>query len=516
MPSDYPIQIVFEKGLSPKASIRAEGTGHVSVLDNLQPSPQGYRAFPALSTPVVSPPTTNWPFPQLIRMQSGLWLFDATAIYIVSESSWALSAVSTYRSEDPTLTRAITAGGKWHVTSWHDTWIATNGATLLYKFPHNPSGKVLCATSPTVASVNHFLGKAVLAGLSGSYFSGADWLALFALWQKYSERELIYEGQTFGTNWLMFSDFLGGATDYPFTLFSILAGLKDGNTIAKVIEMLRSGIELGAFTLLPLSTSKPVLATTRTLGHMYAFTAQEGFRIEGDEGKPVIGNLLDFGLASRGAIHSTMTHTLLVDNKGQLRRLGVQSEDLLGYENIFGGLTLANLSISYRGDEKAHYISDGLVTYVLQGDELSKLESVVTSIAPANAGPIGIASAAPTEFLVVTNVLDSKHRGRKHITWIELRADDVSDLRVALDYRFDYGADYITTPYVPGSPDGRFFLGVACVDYRVRIKGTLASGSKLERMLIRLQYGDDTTTRGPRGVGFGGLQAASSSPGTGE
>lgn len=260
---------VLSNGLNPLPDNKRNAL-FADIFLNCHPTENGLLKLLGVAWPftTIAQPTAIHPFPQILREGDMVLEAIETAIRIGTvvvgnTPAWTLgSALTTYDANSVASTKAIASGGgAWHMAAARGNWFMTNGQSLVYNIASNPSSKTLNAEAAegfvceTVCIGKD--GALLMGGLTGSWFSDANWTDLFSLWRTSSpgRNELTIDDTTaFGTNWIIAGPPGGGADDVPYAVMMAILGLPSGTVYqTKWRSIVKTMIEEGSLTLFPLS-----------------------------------------------------------------------------------------------------------------------------------------------------------------------------------------------------------------------------------------------------------------------
>lgn len=507
MPAEFPHIIPFNKGLRPEARMRNEG--YMEVLQNLRVDASGYHPREALVSRISSPALTiDWPYPMLLREQQATLLLFRDSGYVVTENTvgdWSTSLISPVDATDGTTAKAITAGGPWHLAAFEENYIATNGASCLFRFPGNNlgGGETLVADGSTVSSLCIHGANLVLGGVA---VSGSNWDSLFAEWKHHAPDSILtFDDQGLDTNWLIWSEVGGGEPFWPF--IGILNALGFDLTVhfAQVEDALKEQIAKGWLGMVPLETKGQVQMLKAMGEHLVCYTTDAVYLLRKAEHGYEPERLLRHGIAGRGAVAGDRTGHLFIDFNSEAWKLLPTGElKRLGYREYLSRLTKSEVVCSFDSRYGDFTVCDSSSGYLLSSaDQLSELTSgFPTSLLRTDQGELmGVASGAFPDMLAITTGPDSVGvNGYKTASWYEVDYSNITDLESRLHYRMNRENDFVQTEWKKDANTGLFYHGLAFEEVKTQLRGTLQDDSKLERGILKLEYQDNRTTRGPRGI----------------
>lgn len=507
MPSEYPIRIRMVDGLSPNKDIRVEGTGHMSSLLDARPTPHGLTLPHAPSNPISTPDTTiSWPYPQLLKLEGENLLLFEQAIYSVNESTWAGSALSKTDTSTGEAGTIAASGGIWQGVSMNDAWFIANNTNFLF---FGPDGTRHLSVNSWPKVVGHLDDRLILGAMSGTFISSSRFTTLFSHWKKVVSKGRM-PTESFESTWLVMGAPRGGDPLYPNMLMFIILGMFGDAKFDALLEAIYTAVEMESITFIPvpINPNSSSIMAVKQLGNRLAVYTDRGIFIINPE-THFVDEHVDVQIAGRGAlIGDNRKHTFIAADGSMWETVQNAGFSKVGYEEHLSTLTEANILLSHDAQEDDLYISDGSNTYVRSRGQLFKSSYKPTSLHRYGANLYGITEGGVTTFSFTTKPLNLGYRGLTSITWIEVQCAGIVGLKMALDFRYGQNDSWITGEWVYGSPEGRFYMGISANEFRIRGTGTMSSGDKLEELLVRVQYADDSTVRGPRGTGLGSLQAS--------
>lgn len=199
----------------------------------------------------------------------------------------------------------------------------------------------------------------------------------------------------------------------------------------------------------------------------------------------LVNNVLKGGITSRTAVGGNPDRHFFIDDVGYLWTIGNDLEpERLGFKDHFGEFLGGGVSLVYDELEQDLYISnEDDESFILDRDgHLSMHNQRVLSGFNLQGGFPGIVDdvTAPTAFQVTSNLTDFGYRGLKTVGFVEIEYEDVSDLRLTVEYRYDRNSALQTTPAIPGSEDGSFYVGIAATDFRFIVSGSNIGADQLQ------------------------------------
>lgn len=213
----------------------------LSLVKGLQACEQGLRRYKPFNVLV----SDTALFPDIFMgKRRQLAFFEDEVIDIETTFALVLYDFSTYNpATDGATVGAATAGGQWHFMDFYDSWMATNGACVVFKAAF--STKTFVSTLTSIQSFAQLLeGRAVLAGFDSTdaiwtdlktlyeageadlpsnlqgLYTGLD--STWALWTSVGGAELMGLQMIEFLKYGWFDDSVGGYTDTNTLLFDLI------------------------------------------------------------------------------------------------------------------------------------------------------------------------------------------------------------------------------------------------------------------------------------------------------
>lgn len=370
---------------SPRLGVNAP---YLQDCMNMKPTVEGLVPYEKVQVPFGTPPTIDFPFPQLFKGKGVTLLADKTKIYAVNESDWGTSEI--------TLVGSISGTGSWHFLDLFDYWLLFNGTTVIWKSNvHGLEGgaaAVNAVVTPTVQTGCYLNGRAFMGGFTGgtgagSIWNHASWTALLASWDAKLPGNVAFSSNI-GPNFVMWSSIGGGDALW---IFRPTWATEIRTAGPRIFEHIKRN-ELGWMPM-------PWQGTVRVmkpLGNAVVVYGDDGISalVHTMEPIPTFGlkHLLNIGVAGRGAVGGTDREHAFVDEAGYLWKIGVDLvPKRLDYHEFVQALTEANIVISHDQEENEYYLSDGVDSLILTSKGLGIMDQVVTSIITTAGALLGIA-----------------------------------------------------------------------------------------------------------------------------
>jgi len=517
VPSEYVAYVPLGRGL--RARVGPKDGSLMSELVGARAGEAALTPFETVTNGITGVDTAvDWPWPQLLRTEAGSLLGFETALYSVNEGTLLASELTTYNAGDVDAEKEIESGGAWSLASFHDMWVATNGASVVYSLPSN-DGKYLTASSPLVNSVCALDGRLFLGGLSGDYFAGVPWGRLMAAWLAHAgDRVVTHEDMAVDSKWVMWSEPAGGGFDWPYYSVLAAAGFGQAADWAKVEEALITALKLGDIGLAPMPTHGSVLQVVPQGNRVVVLCSDVVVALEPHESTFLPRVLSTVGAVSRTGGVCVGGVVLFVGTDGRL--WGVREGERatrLGYSEYFGSADSDTVADVDEMMEDAYFCWGGS-TYVWHNGELCERELVTTSVGrltgtlwgiseDTGAGwvagtGVGAASEGEYEVGLVSGVLQFGQADLVELRSVELVASDVVAARVGAYYKHGQASDFVEMSCLPGSPEGVFFPRCSGIEFKLKVGLLLQEDSVVEGLRVRFMYDGSRNIRGPRVTGM--------------
>lgn len=423
----------------------------------------------------------------------------------------------------PDSVAAASTDPPFHIASFGEIWLLTNGVHLFYCSPINGTAG---AESPLQWSVTHVpasdlkigsvadhLGRFYASGFNSadSHYDTNYWTDAFELWQQHHKFEITYETFQIDENVVFFSRPFGGDFWWPLAVELNLFGLPDTNMTDDAKAFYNQAFRersMGFFRLPVRGECLRILP----MGDMLVFYCEEGVAsaqlAATDEGvQHVVRKVSDVGIMSKGAVVDGRGFHSFVDSAGimwilnndmVLRRLDY-SEFLSGYSS---GDTLL---MTYEPIESDIYIGDGTTGYVRSRSGLGEVWNIPTSIIVSDGEVKSYASdvdSTPSDGKVrlLTLPMDLGDRSHKTLHDVEVGAYDITNLKIRVHYMTDpysslYSATWHKSAWFTIIQGGFTIPFISGFVFKLEIEYTPGTNSRLEYVRINWQVRDKRNFR---------------------
>lgn len=435
---EYAWQMVksFHTGLRPESPSDLSGEQGLVECFNAKPARGGLEAWVDVTNPITT--SNSWPFPQLLRSKKDLYLCYSNSIYKVNTDYSTTLLLS-----------GLSAGTHWTLADFHDFQVFANGVAMCYR---DPDGGLTSAYPG-----------------DGLIYSGNVVAA---------HRGQLFVGDTSkGDNWVEWSEI--GAADMEISRLNTAGGspMPWSGTVYNMLSLRKDLVVYGSNGI---SILRPVV------GPEYAFGAFE------------LVEILDYGIAARGAVVGNTQQHLFIDELGYLRMLSSKGVEELGYQEYFAPM-LGNHIVLVKNDlAREIYIGDGTYSFVLTKYGLGEHSQPISGGVAQNAGFIGVGGdSTESDLTIVSDTFDLGLRARKTLYAVQVGAKTSKPIKVALDWKSDYSEDFQRTAYKVINPSKVVTMITTAVAFRlVFIVEDYASDFELSDVVVRWKLSDKSSIRG--------------------
>ena len=209
--------------------------------------------------------------------------------------------------------------------------------------------------------------------------------------------------------------------------------------------------------------------------------------------------ILSHGVKSKLSIGGDEKTHYFIDTVGALYRIsGEQGMEYLGFEEFLD--PLINPLLLYDTVLRRLYISSTEKGYAFQEDALTGGYIGISGLYRL-AGAMTLVGPEDIEFNpihIVTDIMDFKRRGMKHIEEIQFGVSSDVPLYAAIDYRYKKSDSFRTTKWVRVNNEGVAKAVCSAVEFRIRLKSKLPGEFDLSYIKVQHKYIDQRFTRDPR------------------
>jgi len=192
--------------------------------------------------------------------------------------------------------------------------------------------------------------------------------------------------------------------------------------------------------------------------------------------------LMNVGLKSKNSVCGTDDTHFFVDKTGILYKMDMNGIEVHDYSNFLSTLTSATV-MSYDPRLKTVHITDGVLGFIFSASGLGKGPINITGIGyKVGTFYITAPGTITTDPLqICTDIIDLGTRGVKTIYEIDIGIALTKPLYVAVDYRWNKGQDFFTTPWTLVDFSSRANITASGIEFRIRAK-------VLEYEVIQIDY----------------------------
>lgn len=203
------------------------------------------------------------------------------------------------------------------------------------------------------------------------------------------------------------------------------------------------------------------------------------------------------GIKGKNAVTGDDTKHFFIDSIGQLWRVD-ESLTKLDYSEFLSTLS-SSLVMTYDSINNFIYICDGVKGYIynVKGESLGKCQNSISGLG-IRGSTVYIASPTTLSnpvFNVCTNTYDFGSRDSKVLTEVNVGVNTGKALSVAIDYRRDKSASFVTSSWSTVDKKGRAVIPCYGVEFRFRLKAAENEDFKVD--YLQVIGGINTTERRP-------------------
>ena len=516
MPAEYPLDLTsfLRAGLQRDVRLQRNIPG-LQECKNMQPYGVGLAQVRPVTIPASSSLTVSWPYPQIFRGHTGIYLAYETLIYsITDESDWTPLQLYTYDAADPSTSKAITAGGAWHFAELGKCTLFMNQSCVVMSRYNLSTGKrYFFVYDDFIAHTGCFLDERGqgMFGCLESVETDPDWYSYWETLAGTADSTVYKQVDSSMTNVVWWSTIGGGDMSFLFEVPTDRDGFEaqmlrnewgyshmpwKGNVLA-ILPLGKGAVvygDVGITALIPSSQPQP------TYGQM---------------------DLADFGILERTAVCGDRRTHVFLDGQGNVWQVNAQFQlQKLGFGNLFKSAVNNEdngpVMVSRNPIDRHFYFAypeatNGDKCYVLNAAGMGRTEQQLTStvfgLPTSYSGKtLGIANGEDADyedqtFEVTTNTFDMGVKAIKTIESLQVDAGEVSNLQTCVYYRTDLSSDFTQTEWYTNHVDGSVFPTCAGTEFRIGLKGSLADASTtlstLDRLVAFWQLIDRRNVRGP-------------------
>jgi len=526
---------IFNKGLRPfhKRTVPFQ----IYNLFNFRPTQSGIMPYSPVVIPISEDviETNNlddevFPFPQLIVGKKHTFIGCSEKIYVVDPEDWdTITQLTTYGTGNPTVAKDITAGGIWELADFWDSWFLTNGVCTVFGcgkdwIEAHIAQRVYVSDDTAIQAAVDYKGRVLFGGFDVHNFWSSTAKTFLTAWYKKNydtlfDPSLTTEGELelapVYENFIWGSSIGGGdALLFFFPDKVLTTGLNTssfGTDNPFYLEIMQRNEQIFA----PMPMQGQVL-NFRKLGEgLCVFSADGVSHIKAVPSPSPTFNIQSLpkagGIANRGAVASSESEIVYVDNSGTLVKITAGGEVVrLGYKEYIYDLLEAGIVISYSPDpyEGGYFISDGEQTFVLSDNGLFEVGHIVTSVFYKDGATVGMGTALSGTANIVGEVgIDANDfglSGVKTLEWVRVEVDETSveddpipSLQVSIDYLYTNVGDgtWGSIGYRNVNKEGVVYFPVTGTKFRINIKVSNYANHSIIYAEVGIKQGDRRYTR---------------------
>ena len=434
---EFPLSYTFDKGLR---NYRYSPIGKPGLTDCFNIVPRYGKLVGHV--PVVDPfdgaVSVVWPFPQLFRLERGIFLAERNAIYTVDTVDWTLTKVADTSN-----------GGLWNVVDAYDYVIFSNGVQVF-------TGVCPCSDLEENTSI---LKGTTMCFHKGQVYVGApdDYGDFFVAISKVGDITFTH-------------DKMNTASTRPVNVKGEVYSLRSLGD--HVIVYGSNGIVSLTPTTGP--SPAPVSYLQRLLAH--------------------------YGIISQGAVGGDSNTQVFVDSSSTLRMITPDLKITeLGYQEYLENLTGSEIVVSYDPGTGDFYISDSTTGFILTQFGMAKISQLVTTCISEGGATLGIFDeTSSVEPYLITDWLDMNSRGMKNINAVEvgLTTNDTTKGSVSFYVSNDYRDSGYLSPAFPLNIRGCAMSKVTGNAFKARLDFDDYVDLELSYMTLRWGLSEKTFIRG--------------------
>lgn len=508
----FTIQEGLSLGLRDDA--RNERNGQKLVqLDDLIATRFGLRQVPVVTHPVTSPTLSmSWPHPQIMNGQFNKLLMGKTTIHQMNTASYGTATALTYEATGDAA--PATSSNPWELASFaENVWFATNITNLAYCIPSNGTPATKCEIIQASGkwgcnSLANHNGRLVLGGVAGTLPSTlsaffAEWLAM-----DHSEHVTVQEGQTLGTNCLVYSEMGGGARDVPFFAFMSMFHKKGGSTAdaaptAAVLGLIKTRFDEGAIGFYPLRSEGAIVRLLPLGNNLVAYTTSGVYLCRYTEAGYIDEEVLNIGVRYAGHVGGNEREHLFITQQNDLYRWREgQGIEKLNYAEYISTMTAASVVICHDPDEGYFTIADGTRCFTLTLTGFAKTDCIIPSSLARLQNYTGLAGTPINEAGTVpasltTDLFDGGYRSVHEITYVNIATAETgtNDWAIEVGWRMNKHDAITWTTAIDFDDRGKARVNVSGIEFQIRLTADDRTKVDLDRIDIEFRDGGKRSLR---------------------
>jgi len=193
------------------------------------------------------------------------------------------------------------------------------------------------------------------------------------------------------------------------------------------------------------------------------------------EPAPTFGfnELLDVGLANRGAMSGSKNEHVFVSSDYYLYRVTEKGLEKLGYQEYMEELTVGEIIVCYDAKKGDFFIGDREKTYLLSKQGLTEIPQHPSAVWSDQGGTYILPDTVDSyEPLIITEIVDMGYRGLKTIFEVEASALLTLGAMVSVSWTNDLMV-WGDTPWLQCNPQGVAYPIISGADFLLNLKFTM-------------------------------------------
>lgn len=391
-------------------------------------------------------------------------------------------------------------GGQWQMVAFQDNvWLATNGVTVLTRFPHNPvnvagAHVIQRTTDLAITSLCKHNNALVIGGMSGSRLSNSVVTSLFSHWRStQTQNQLTSEDDALDSSYIMYAEPSFTENDLPGHLFMAALGYPGAYEASLYQGMVYGLVErkkIGFFRprycgpIQHLRQVGPYLICYGTNGISLLNRTENGYE------ETV---LLDQGIPGRGCVAGDEKQHLFLGNRFDLWKIdaqgGLERLDFSEYMEVF--TTPSACVMTYDPVRGQYWISDGVNCFTHTGYGLGQSDAVQpSSILRFSSDDVlfgtAITKGDPQAARIVGPIIDQPNKQTFEVSSLDVAAieSDSSSWTATVDWRLRQSDKFRRPSYTDVSDRGRCFVKKTGVDFRAVLYAPNYKEVDLDRVLV--------------------------------
>ena len=494
------IEQPFSRGLRPENNF-LNREGFLEMCLNMVPDEAGMKGYEGPIDPFQGGQALAFPLPQVFVGRDITLLAGTTSVEEVntSVSPWTKTTLTTLDIGDRKSNYAIQEGGVWHFADLGKAWYLTNGKTVVFRTGLDSMvGEATQTWAQDAVKVNTLTehrGRVYIGGMDEDNVWSRFPVSISNLTSNLGDIPFTLGDEGPGGNWVFWGSIGGG--DFPLWLF-----WPDGySTLQPDKDDLLRRIKRNQFGWMPMRWPGTV-QVLKPLGDSVIVYGDNGITALVPQGGAVgRREIARFGVLGRGAVGGDEEGHIFIDQDGVLWALGANLNlSRLGYEEWLSPFSSSSTVISLKPapeDLREYYLSGPEENYVLNSNGLAQHPDQITSIPYLDGTFYAVhTSAASTDIRLQTSAFDVRRQAFKTIHDLQVLYSDITNLRVAVLYRYNHTEAFRTWGPVKVNPQGVVTCMVTALEFKIRLLGTPGDNPQVTGIEVRWNLVDKRSVRG--------------------